>query len=144
MKVSRSSYYHWRCVPIGQRARQDKVLTEDIKDIFKSSRQTYGTRRIKQALMLKNKFIGRKRIGRLMKEADLRCKTKRKFCVTTDSNHTHKISPNLLERRFDVDHMNQYWVGDITYSAPRPGLNRGAYVWNTMRKEELQMSCPML
>jgi len=121
MKVSRSSYYHWRCVPIGQRAQQDKGLTENIKQIFKSSRQTYGTRRIKEALMLKNKFIGRKRIGRLMKEADLRCKTKRKFCVTTDSNHTHKISPNLLERRFDVDQMNQYWVGDITYIATKKG-----------------------
>ena len=121
MKVSRSSYYHWRCVPIGQRAQQDKGLTEDIKDIFKSSRQTYGTRRIKEKLMLKNKFIGRKRIGRLMREADLRCKTRRKFRVTTDSNHTHKISPNLLERRFDVDQMNQYWVGDITYVATKKG-----------------------
>ena len=121
MKVSRSSYYHWRCVPIGQRAQQDKGLTEDIKDIFKSSRQTYGTRRIKEKLMLKNKFIGRKRIGRLMREADLRCKTRRKFRVTTDSNHTQKISPNLLERRFDVDQMNQYWVGDITYVATKKG-----------------------
>ena len=121
MKVSRSSYYHWRCVPIGQRARQDKVLTEDIKGIFKSSRQTYGTRRIKEELMLKNKFIGRKRTARLMKEADLRCQTMQKFCVITDSNHTQKISPNLLERRFDVDQMNQYWVGDITYVATKKG-----------------------
>nr|WP_235868139.1 IS3 family transposase [Paremcibacter congregatus] len=121
MKVSRSSYYHWLEVPIGQRAQQDQVLTKDIKDIFKSSRQTYGTRRIKEELILKNKFIGRKRIGRLMKEADLRCKTRRKFRVTTDSNHTHKISPNLLERRFDVDQMNQYWVGDITYVATKKG-----------------------
>ena len=121
MKISRSSYYHWRCVPISLRAQQDRILTEDIKDIFKNSRRTYGTRRIKEDLVLKNKFIGRKRIARLMKEADLRCKTKRKFCVTTDSNHTKEISPNLLERRFDVDHMNQYWVGDITYIATKKG-----------------------
>jgi len=41
--------------------------------------------------------------------------------VTTCSKHTKEISPNLLERRFDVDHMNQYWVGDITYVATKKG-----------------------
>ncbi|PHZ86386.1 hypothetical protein CRD36_00395 [Paremcibacter congregatus] len=56
-----------------------------------------------------------------MKEADLQCKTKRKFKVTTCSKHKKEISPNLLERRFDVDHMNQYWVGDITYVATKKG-----------------------
>ena len=121
MKVSRSSYYHWLEEPMCQRAQQDSILTEDIKDIFKSSRKTYGTRRIKVELALESKFIGRKRIGRLMKAAELRCKTKRKFKVTTDSNHTKEISPNLLKRRFDVDHMNQYWVGDITYISTKKG-----------------------
>ena len=41
--------------------------------------------------------------------------------MTTCARHTKEISPNLLERRFDVDHMNQYWVGDITYVATKKG-----------------------
>ena len=121
MGVSRSSYYSWLEAPISLRARQDKSLTEKIKDIFVKSRQTYGTRRIKEKLALAHNFIGRKRIGRLMSEAGLYCKTKRKFKVTTCSKHTKEISPNLLERRFNVDHINQYWVGDITYVATKKG-----------------------
>lgn len=121
MKISRSSYYHWLEAPISQRARQDKSLTEDIRHIFIESRQTYGTRRIKKKLALQGMIISRRRVGRLMREADLQCKTKRKFKVTTCARHTKEISPNLLERRFDVDHMNQYWVGDITYVATKKG-----------------------
>jgi transposase InsO family protein len=50
-----------------------------------------------------------------MKEAGLVCKTKRKFKATTDSKHTRPIAPNVLERRFNVDKPNCYWVGDISY-----------------------------
>ncbi|PHZ86387.1 IS3 family transposase [Paremcibacter congregatus] len=64
MGVSRSSYYSWREAPISLRARQDESLTEDIKHIFKESRQTYGTRRIKEKRASENNFVGRKRIGR--------------------------------------------------------------------------------
>ena len=51
----------------------------------------------------------------LASESDLSCKTKRKFKVTTDSKHNRPISPNLLNRNFDVIYPNKYWVGDITY-----------------------------
>ena len=50
-----------------------------------------------------------------MKDAGLVCKTKRKFKVTTDSKHDKLISPNLLERKFNVAEKDRYWVGDITY-----------------------------
>lgn len=121
MKVSRSSYYAWLWAPKSKRARQDEILTQEIILIFKEGRQTYGARRIKKKLALQGMIVSRKRIGRLMKQAGLWCKTRRKFKVTTCSNHAKPISPNLLERRFDVDHINQYWVGDITYVATRKG-----------------------
>lgn len=50
-----------------------------------------------------------------MKAAQLYCRTKRKFKVTTNSKHNHPISPNLLRRQFNVSKPDQYWVGDITY-----------------------------
>lgn len=50
-----------------------------------------------------------------MKEANLACKTKRKFRATTDSNYKLPVAPNLLARRFKVDAPTYCWVGDITY-----------------------------
>jgi putative transposase len=35
--------------------------------------------------------------------------------VTTDSNHKFNIAPNLLDRDFAADALNQKWAGDIAY-----------------------------
>ena len=54
--------------------------------------------------------ISRRRVGKLMKEQDLCCKTKRKFKATTDSNHSLTISPNILNRDFSATAPNQKYV----------------------------------
>ena len=115
LRVSRSSYYTWLDPSKTTKEEEDAELTEDIKQIFKESRHLYGTRRIRNKLRQLGKFVGRRRIARLMKSAHLYCKTKRKFKVTTNSKHNHPVSPNLLQRQFNVSRPNQYWVGDITY-----------------------------
>ena len=83
--------------------------------LFMENRNIYGTRRIKKALAREGLIVGRHRIGRLMKELNLSCKTKRKFRITTDSKHQLPISPNLLNREFNVTQPDKYYVGDITY-----------------------------
>lgn len=35
--------------------------------------------------------------------------------MTTDSNHSFNVAPNLLERDFSADRPNQKWAGDISY-----------------------------
>jgi transposase InsO family protein len=121
MKVSRSAYYEWLNSPGGTKEKQDEELIKIITPIFKEGRNTYGTRRIKKKLTLQGKIVSRRRIARLMNEAGLTCKTKRKFKATTDSKHTQFISPNLLERQFNVPAANRYWVGDITYISTQEG-----------------------
>ena len=59
--------------------------------------------------------IGRKRVARLMRENDIRARTKRKFRVTTDSRHDHPIAPNLLDRQFTVAAPNTVWLADLSY-----------------------------
>ena len=86
-----------------------------IKQIFEESRGLYGARRIRRKLLQLGKAVSRKRIARLMKATSLYCKTKRRFKVTTNSKHNRPVSPNLLQRQFNVSRPNQYWVGDITY-----------------------------
>jgi transposase InsO family protein len=53
-------------------------------------------------------------VYRILREDNLLCMRKRKFVVTTDSNHGRKIYPNLA-RRMILTGTDQLWVADITY-----------------------------
>jgi len=93
MAVSRSAYYAWLKSPQTAAEKNDVELTEVIKALFKKSRRNYGTRRLKEALINKERQVSRRRIGRLMEAAGLACKTKRKFKATTNSKHSLPIAP---------------------------------------------------
>ncbi|MCE9564578.1 MAG: hypothetical protein K8U57_21295 [Planctomycetes bacterium] len=54
-------------------------------------------------------------VARIMREAGIASKTKRKFRHTTDSNHGHPVAKNLLARQFDPQGRNESWVADMTY-----------------------------
>lgn len=57
----------------------------------------------------------RKRVWKLMKQANIYSVRKRAYKKTTNSNHSNPIAPNLLCRHFDFQQPNMAWVGDITY-----------------------------
>ena len=65
--------------------------------------------------------VGKQRVQKLMQLHGTRAKGKRRFKVTTDSNHKLPISPNLLNREFSVAEPDKAWVGDITYIATDEG-----------------------
>ena len=71
---------------------------------------SYGRRRITQERWA----VNWKRIYRLMREDNLLCVRKRKFVVTTDSNHGRKVYPNLARQMVLTD-VDQLWRADITY-----------------------------
>ena len=122
LNVSRSRYYVWRNNLVSKRANDDAFLTQKIKAIFVEGRENYGTRSIQSRLQQSGIKISRKRITRLMQLSGLQCKIKRKFKVTTDSNHKLYIAPNLLQRQFYVDSPNRVWAGDITYIPTKNGF----------------------
>ena len=115
LNVSRSQYYAWLHRIETKREQENPILKKEIKIQFEKSRGTYGTRRLKRALLTVGYHVSRRRIGYLMKELGLRCKTKRRFKATTDSNHNYPVSPNLLNRQFNVQHPDTHYVGDISY-----------------------------
>jgi transposase InsO family protein len=61
------------------------------------SRGNYGSPRIHAELQARGERVGRKRVARLMNQEGLRGKKRRRFKVTTNSNHTYPVAPNELD-----------------------------------------------
>jgi putative transposase len=75
---------------------------------------SYGRPRITAALRREGWTVNPKRVYRLLREDNLLCIRKRKFVVTTDSNHNRRVYPNLAGQ-MTLSGINQLWVADITY-----------------------------
>jgi transposase InsO family protein len=116
MKVSKNAYYHWfKIKEIASVVTPRAYLKGRIKLIFEDSREIYGSCRIQKKLEREGLFYSRSYVGLLMKEMGLRSVLKRKFVVTTDSNHTFSIANNELNRDFSSLKLGEKWVSDITY-----------------------------
>ena len=113
--VSRSGFYAWEGREPSRHAQEDERLKVAIKAAHKRTRQTYGVRRLQPELADDGFVAGRDRIERLRRELGLRCKQKRKFKGTTNSNHDLPVAENLLDQTFAPTAPNQVWVTDITY-----------------------------
>lgn len=120
-EVSRSGYYEWLARPESAHRESDRHLAELVKRAFEKGRGSYRTRRIQQELRETGDRVSRQRIGRLLHEQGLRCKTRRKFRATTNSNHALPVAPNHLNRHFQVEQPDRAYVGDITYLATAEG-----------------------
>jgi putative transposase len=119
--VSRSGFYAWRERPPSPRALDDAQLVVDIKAAHKAGRGAYGSPRVLRALRKQGKYVGKKRVERLMRREGIVAKKRKKFCITTDSRHTDPVAPNVLLRDFDIARPNTAWVTDVTYVATREG-----------------------
>ena len=115
LDVSRSGYYIWLKSEPSLRVLENKRLTDQIRMIHKQSKQIYGSPRITQELKARNIKVSRPRVARLMKKANIKSVTKKKFVVTTYSKHGFALSPNLLNRKFNPKRQGEVWVSDITY-----------------------------
>jgi transposase InsO family protein len=119
--LARSGYYIWRQGSLSARQQRDQQLTGQIQTIFSDSRRTYGSPRVHAELKAQGVRTARKRVARLMRQAQLCARARRRSVRTTDSRHTEPIAPNLLSRRFEAEAPNQVWVADITYLPTREG-----------------------
>jgi len=115
LQISSSAYYAWRKRPEPERKRENRALIPRVREIHVQMRESYGARRMADALCKRGVDCGRDRARTLMRLADVCVRRKKKFRVTTDSNHHLPVAPNLLDRRFNVSEPNRVWVSDITY-----------------------------
>jgi len=110
-KVSRAGFYRWQHAPPAVDADLD--LRDEIQRIAVDW-PCYGWRRMQEELKRRGWVVNHKRLRRIMREDNLLCLRRRKFVVTTDSNHSLPVYPNLAAEMV-VSGIDQLWVADITY-----------------------------
>jgi transposase InsO family protein len=122
LQVSRAGYYAWLGRPESPRAIHQAGIVEQIRQVHRDSRETYGSPRVHRALEAEGVTCCENTVARLMRRAGVRAATARRFVVrTTDSRHGHALAENTLDRRFEPGPADQVWVGDITYIATGEG-----------------------
>jgi len=112
-RVSRSSFHRFTTAAPVESANNDMELRDAMQRIALEM-PAYGRRRITAELRRRGWAVNHKKVHRLMREDNLLCVRRRKFVVTTDSNHGRGIYPNLA-RDMMLTSMDQLWVADITY-----------------------------
>ena len=113
--IERSGYYAWLKRQPGKRQQANQVLDQKIIHLFAQHKGRSGSPRITKDLHDMREICSKNRVARRMKYLQLHAKAKKKFKVTTDSNHHLPVAPNLLNRDFSAAEPNQKYVGDITY-----------------------------
>jgi len=119
--VTRSAYYAWKRRGESQRAKENGRLLGQIRVLHAGSHRIYGSRRITVALRNDGQLCGKNRIARLMREASIVSRMRRKFRVTTHSKHSFPKADNLVRQNFSTDKPNRLWVSDITYIWTKEG-----------------------
>lgn len=120
MQVSRSGFYAWRGRPKSERAKQDELLTDQIKAIHTHSRENYGAPRVHAELREQRLRCGKKRVARLMRLAGLEGRSKGGTKAKC-SKVARPMTTNLLQGNFSVSKPNTVWLSDLTYLPTREG-----------------------
>jgi len=151
MNVSRSGYYAAK--------EREKVaaicpVAVHLKAAFLTNNRCYGSRRLVTALQDQGMTIGRYRVRRLMRQANIVPVWKRKFVQTTNSKHDLPVAENLLNRQFNQKEPNKAWVSDITYIRTRTGwlylavvmdlYSRKVVGWATSHTMQTELVCRAL
>jgi hypothetical protein len=140
LEVAASGFRAWRKRRSGEpwatpgKRVPDLALLTHIRAEFAASKETYGWPRMVKQLRSQGLRVGKERIRKTMKNNDIRVRSRRRFKVTTDSNHNLPIAPNLLNRVFATEAPNNAWVGDATMqsialTSPMSGPPKAGFIW---------------
>ena len=109
---------------------------------------------MKRALNSQGYPVGKHRTKVLMKEADVSVRRRRKYKVTTNSDHQQPVFDNVLSRDFDAQKPDQAYVSDITYIWTQEGwlylavvidlFSRKVVGWSMSSRMNAQLVCDAL
>jgi len=153
--VHRSGYYNYQASMANRPDDSEhQEMLEWVKDIAKSSGYSYGSRRMRKALNALGYPVSRNKARKLMREAGVKVRHRKKFKVTTNSNHKQPVFDNLLERQFDVPQPDQVYASDVTYIWTQEGwlylavvidlCSRKVVGWSMSSRMKAQLVCDAL
>lgn len=134
------------------RAAKDKELCTAIELVVLEF-AGYGYRRVTKELRRRGWKVNSKRVLRVMREQCLLCQPKRRFVVTTDSNHSNSVFKNLLKDK-ELTEPDQVWHADITYitlpkgfaylAAILDGYSRKCIGWKLSKRIDTELALSAL
>ncbi len=122
LKVARSGFYAWCKRRPSARAKRNEQLLTKIRQAHGENRELYGSPRVHRALLIDGQVVSRNTVAKLMRQAKIRAKTRKRFVPrTTDSAHQKPVARNKLNRNFQASAPNRKWLADITYVPTEQG-----------------------
>ena len=153
--INRCSYYsyQWRKKHKPEDPEYNEIL-DWAKKISESSQHTYGRRRMRKALNALGYPVGLKKTKRVMDEANIFVRYRKKYKVTTDSKHSKPLFENKLDRQFEVGKPDVAYVSDITYINTQEGwlylavvidlFSRKVVGWSMSSRMKAELVCDAL
>ncbi len=114
LEVRANGFYAWCRRGQSRRSMDDERLKERIRAVHVESDGVYGSPKVRDELLESGEQMGKHRVARLMRELKLKGCPKKRYKVTTNSNHGFAVAPNHLEQDFTATAPNQRWVADIS------------------------------
>jgi len=153
--VLRSGYYHYEKKPKDPQGQQrHEEMLSHIRWLAEASDSSYGSRRMKKAMNILGYPISRDKARALMREAGVRVRQRKKYKVTTNSNHKQPVYDNLLQREFNVAQVDQVYAADVTYIWTQEGwlylavvmdlCSRKVVGWSMSSRMKAQLVCDAL
>jgi putative transposase len=129
-------------------------MLEWVQKIDDASDHTYGSRRMKKALNCLGYPVSRNKARKLMREAEVQVRHRKKYKVTTNSNHQQPVYDNLLQRQFDAPQPDKVYAADATYVWTQEGwlylvvvidlCSRKIVGWSMSSRMKSQLVCDAL
>jgi transposase InsO family protein len=122
LEVSRAAFYQRHNGAPSKRAVTDAELLVKIIAIHDESKGTYGAPRIHKELLHRHVAAGKRKVTRLMRQAGLEGRCKKRWRQTTVADPGAEAARDLIQRHFEPGpEMDRRYVGDITYIATWEG-----------------------
>jgi putative transposase len=113
--VTRGGFYAWQSRRPSARMSEDARLTERIRQVHQQSRGYYGSPRVARQLGFEGEAVGRRRVARLMRDAQLQGRSARRYHRSMVRQRAFFASVPNQQRAQVIQAPNQVWVGDVTY-----------------------------
>ena len=133
LPIAPSTYYEQKARQadpdrLPTRAKQDRVLSEEILRVWKENFGVYGAVKVWKQLIREGFAAARCTIERLMRKLGLQGAIRGKKFKTTVTDESSARPLDLVDRGFNAIRPNQLWVSDFTYVATWRGFTYVAFV----------------